>query len=83
VGNRSGLRNQDSIPSVGSFYLLRAQTGSEIQPPCCPVSTWGLYFVRTKQPDHAAQHSLNCSAEVENAWSCTSFLQSCYDMVLN
>jgi len=45
--HRSGLRNQDSIPCVGSFYLLRAQSGSEVlltslrssQPPvqCAPT----------------------------------------------
>jgi hypothetical protein len=81
--HRSGLRNQGSIFCVGSFYLLRAQSGCEVLPTSCPVCTWGPHFARAKQPGHEAHHLSFSSAEVENAWSSTSSFHTCYNMVLN
>jgi len=61
----SGQEDRSLIPGRGSMFFSlrhRAQTGSGAQPPSLGI----------KQPEREADHSPPYSAEVQNAWSCTS-----------
>jgi hypothetical protein len=52
------------------LFRYRLQTGSGAHPASCPKGT-----PEVKQPGREADHSSPPSAEVKNAWSCTSFPQ--------
>jgi hypothetical protein len=72
----SGLRagwSEVRVPAVAGNFSLhhRVQNGSEALPSSYPMGT-GALSLGVKRPGREANHSPPSSAEVKNAWSCTS-----------
>jgi hypothetical protein len=68
-----GLDDRDSIPGKGRKFSLRhhIQAGSGVHPASYPMNIGGL-STEIKRPGREAIYSPPSSAEVKNAWLCTS-----------
>jgi hypothetical protein len=73
-----GLDDWGSVPgreNYGNFSLCHCiQTGSGAHPASYPMGT-GALFTGIKRPGLGAEHLPPSSADVKNAWSCTSIAQ--------
>jgi hypothetical protein len=75
AGLRTGWSEVRFSAGVGNFsFHNRVQTGSGVHPAPYPVGTDAASLV-VKRPVHETDHSPPSSAEVKNAWSCTSASQ--------
>jgi hypothetical protein len=72
AGLRAGWSGLQVLGGAGDFCLHhRIQTGSGAHPASYPIGAKGS-FPGVKRPGREADHSLQPSAEVKNAWSYTS-----------
>jgi hypothetical protein len=60
-----------AVKSTEMFVFRSDHTGSEAKPPFYPMRIAGKYH-DTKLPGHETDHLPAVSAEMKNAWSCTS-----------